>query len=139
MKTEIKVTALSHGDLVCLLSTALYGSAWFDAEYNKEIYNNLENKNGDCFEDKLADMLLAGHKITIIDYDAEGEKYSNKFVRFVGRCESAEYEVGLQDFLNVASTADGYQLINEVLDGDGDFYTADAFLQQVVFDEVIYG
>lgn len=139
MKTEIKVLSFTHDELVNLLSTALYGSSWFYAEYDRTIYNTLKKTNGDCFEDKLADMLLAGHKITIVDMDAEGEMYSNKCVRIDEEDESAVYEVKLEDILQTASTKDGYQLVMDVLSGDGDYWTADAFLQRVVFGEEIYG
>ena len=94
MKTTIKVTEFEHEELVDLLSTALCGSSWFEADYDSKIYETLKVKNGECFEDKLADMLLAGHKITIIDHEADGEKYSKKFVRFEGEYESAVYAQG---------------------------------------------
>lgn len=139
MKTEIKVVSLNHDELVDLLSTALDGSSWFDASYDRKIYDTLTNTKGKCFEDKLADMLLAGHKITIVDMEAEGVSYSNKCVGFEKETESAIYEVKLDDFLKIASTTTGYKLINEVLSGEGDYWTADSFLQQVVFGEEIYG
>lgn len=151
MKTEIKVTELSHENLVDLLSTALYDSNWFRASYDRDIYESLENKQGECFEDKLADMLLAGKKITITDFEADGESYSKKFVRFEGKYQDAVYEVDIKDFLKVASTKTGYKLLREVIGynkedgdeydepGDGDYYTADAFLQRVVFGEEVYG
>ena len=139
MKTEIKVTNIEHDELVDLLSTALYGSTWFDASYDKKLYESLPKKTGECLEDKLADMLLNGHKISIIDLDAAGESYSKNFVRFEGRYQNAVYEVKLDDFLKVASTHKGFGLLEEVLSGKGDFYTADAFLQRVVFGEEIYG
>ena len=139
MKTEIKVTELEHEDFVDLLSTALYGSTWFDASYDKDIYEKLEKTNGECFEDKLADMLINGHKITITDLEAEGESYSKKVVKFEGRYQNAVYEVELNDFLNVASTKKGFRLLEDVLSGEGDYYTADAFLQRVVFGSEIYG
>lgn len=137
MKTEIKVTELNHEELVDLLSTALYGSNWFAASYDSKVYKSLTETEGDCFEDALADMLLAGHKIKITDYYAEGESYSKRCVGFDG--EDAEYEVTLKDFLRTASTKSGFKLVEEVLDGDGDFWTADAFLQRVVFGKEIYG
>lgn len=137
MKTEIKVTELTHEELVDLLSTALYGSNWFEASYDSKVYKSLTETEGDCFEDALADMLLAGHKIKITDYYAEGESYSKRCVGFDG--EDAEYEVTLKDFLRTASTKSGFKLVEEVLDGDGDFWTADAFLQRVVFGKEIYG
>jgi hypothetical protein len=139
METKIKVTAMTHDELVNLLSTALYDSQWFTASYDRKIYESLACVTGECFEDKLADMLLAGHKITITDIEADGEKYSDKFVRFEGRYDDAVYEVALKDFLKVASTKKGYELICDVLSGEGDYYTADNFLQRVVFGEEIYG
>lgn len=139
MKTEIKVTSLEHEELVDLLSTALYGSSWFYASYNKNIYDTLKDTHGDCLEDKLADMLLYGHKITIVDTEAEGDSHSDKFVRFEGKYQNAVYEVELKDFLKVASTKKGFKLLEEVLSGEGDYYTADAFLQRVVFGEEVYG
>ena len=139
MKTEIKVTGIEHEELVNILSTALFGRSWFDAGYDRSVYESLAEKNGDCFEDILADMLLAGHKITITDYEAEGESYSNKCVGINENDESADYEIDIEDFLKVASTEEGYRLIQEVLSGDGDYYTADAFLQRVVFGEEVYG
>ena len=137
MKTKITVTELEHEELVDLLSTALYGSSWFGADYDSNIHKSLKNKEGECFEDALADMLLAGHKITITDYYAEGESYSKKCVGFDG--ENAMYEITLKDFLKTASTKRGYKLVEDVLSGDGDFWTADAFLQRVVFGQEVYG
>ena len=138
MKTKITVTEINHEELVDLLSTALYDSSWFGASYDKDTYKKLENTTGECFEDKLADMLLAGHQITIIDYEADGESYSSKCTKITADGD-AVYKVGLEDFLKVASTKKGFQLLNEVLDGTGDYWTADAFLQRVVFGEEIYG
>lgn len=137
MKTKITVTEFEHEDLVDLLSTALYNSPWFGASYDGKVYKTIKETHGDCFEDILADMLLAGHKITITDYEAEGESYSKKCVGFDGG--EANYEVCLKDFLKTASTKRGYKLVEDVLSGDGDFWTADAFLQRVVFGQEIYG
>lgn len=139
MKAKILVTELSHEELTDLLSTSLYGSSWFEARYDKEVYKSLNNKNGDCFEDKLADMLLAGHKITIVDTMAEGESYSNKFVGFGLDGDCVKYEIGLNDILKTASSKTGYELLKDVLSGEGDYFTADAFLQRVVFGKEIYG
>ena len=138
MKTKITVTEINHEELVDLLSTALEGSSWFGASYNSDIYKKLENTTGECFEDKLADMLLSGHQISIIDYEAEGESYYSKCTKITADGD-AVYKVGLADFLKVASTKTGFKLLNEVLDGTGDYWTADAFLQRVVFGEEVYG
>ena len=140
METKIKVTKLTHSDLVDILSTALYGNRIFAASYNRDIYESIEDKQGECFEDHLADMLLAGHKITIVDKDADGSKHSKKnFVRFEGEYQNAVYEVGLKDFLKAASTPEGYRMVEDMLEGFGDAITGDCFLQRVVFGEEIYG
>ena len=138
MKTKITVTEINHEELVDLLSTALEGSSWFAASYDKTLYESIQETHGYCFEDKLADMLLSGHKITITDYEADGESYSSKCTRITADGD-AVYKVGLEDFLKVASTKTGFKLLGEVLDGTGDYWTADAFLQRVVFGEEIYG
>ena len=138
MKTKITVTEINHEELVDLLSTALYDSSWCGASYDKTLYESIQETHGYCLEDKLADMLLAGHQITITDYEAEGESYSSKCTKITADGD-AVYKVGLEDFLKVASTKTGFQLLSEVLDGTGDYYTADAFLQRVVFGEEIYG
>lgn len=138
MKTKITVTEINHEELVDLLSTALEGSSWFAASYDKTLYESIQETHGYCFEDKLADMLISGHKITITDYEADGESYSSKCTRITADGD-AVYKVGLEDFLKVASTKTGFKLLNEVLDGTGDYWTADAFLQRVVFGEEIYG
>ena len=138
MKTKITVTSIDHDELVDLLSTALEGSNWFGASYDSDTYKKLENTTGECFEDKLADMLIAGHQITITDYEADGESYSSKCTKITADGD-AVYKVGLDDFLKVASTKKGFQLLSDVLDGTGDYWTADAFLQRVVFGEEIYG
>ena len=138
MKTKITVTAMEHDELVDLLSTALEGSSWFGASYDKILYESIQETHGYCLEDKLADMLLSGHQITIIDYEADGESYSSKCTKITADGD-AVYKVGLDDFLKVASTKKGFQLLSDVLDGTGDYWTADAFLQRVVFGEEIYG
>lgn len=138
MKTKITVTEINHEELVDLLSTALYDSSWFGASYDSDTYKKLENTTGECFEDKLADMLIAGNQITITDYEADGESYSSKCTKITADGD-AVYKVGLDDFLKVASTKRGFQLLSDVLDGTGDYWTADAFLQRVVFGEEIYG
>lgn len=138
MKTKITVTAMEHDELVDLLSTALEGSSWFGATYDRDLYESIQETHGYCLEDKLADMLLSGHQITITDYEADGESYSSKCTKITADGD-AVYKVGLDDFLKVASTKKGFQLLSDVLDGTGDYYTADAFLQRVVFGEEIYG
>ena len=140
MKTEIKVTEMEHGELVDLLSTALYGNDTFAATYDRSIYGSLENTTGDCFEDKMADMLLAGHEITIVDLWAEGYIHAKKkFVRFDGVYQNAVYKVGIKDFLKAASTPRGYELVKDILDGSGDAITGFMFIQIVVFGEEVYG
>jgi len=139
MKAEIKVTELDHEDLVNLLSTALYGNNTFAATYDMRIYESLKNTIGDCFEDKMADMLLAGHKITITDLWADGEIQSKKkFVRFEGVYQNAVYKVGIKDFLKAASTPRGYELVKDILEGYGDAIDGHAFIQLVVFGEEVY-
>lgn len=139
MKTEIKVTAFEHEELVDILSTALYGCEWTTTDYDWKAWNKLPNKTENiCFEDKLADCLLAGLPIYITDLEAEGERYGNVCESIINE-DITEYIVTLDRILETASTPEGYELVKEILDGNGDYYTANNFLQLVMFDEIIYG
>ncbi|MDD6104183.1 MAG: hypothetical protein PUB73_06205 [Bacteroidales bacterium] len=135
-----KITELSHNDLVNILSTALYGCDYLSASYDHDFYNNLNDsqKQGNCFEDALADVLLNGGAITIIDYYAEGDVNGKK-----GKLiddDNAEYTLTLQDFLDGCSTREGHRYAVELLvEEDGDYYTANNLLQIIMFGEVIYG
>ena len=42
MKSQVTITEFEHDELVNLLSTALYGSTWFGAGYDKDKYNAIE-------------------------------------------------------------------------------------------------
>lgn len=144
MKARITVTELSHEDLVDIFSTALYGSDYLAADYNKETWAKIpeDKKEGDCYEDHLADMLLNGHYLAVTDYYAEGEihkKRKHPMPTILDEGENAIYCLALQDLLWACSTPRGYELVTRILDGEGDYYTADELLQIALFGESIYG
>ena len=69
IKNNVEIIDITHDDLVNLFSTALYGSSYLSAEYNKDFYNSIpaDKKKGDCYEDHIADVLLNGGEIYIYD------------------------------------------------------------------------
>ena len=72
MKTKTIISDINFEDLVDLFSTALYGSHKFGAYYNKSDYEKCPDKNdGDCYEDKLARILLNGGTVVVFDLYAE--------------------------------------------------------------------
>lgn len=152
MKTTIKVTELSHEDLVDFLSTALYGCDYLRVHYDRKFYDSLpeEKKSGNCFEDYLADVLLGGGYIELTDIESDGELYKVRGVPCkVIKEESpynpnesyevSQYKVNLKAILRACSTERGYQLITETLSGEGDYFTANNLLQIVMFGEEVYG
>lgn len=127
-----KITELTHHELGDILSF-VNDEGHFGLDYSKEIWAQLSNKTEDpCFEDKLADMLLAGKSITIIDYDADGAVYAD------GKLDEDEngiYTLRIEDFLEWGDP----HLAYEILEGDGDAWTAYEFIQKVMFHgEIIY-
>lgn len=54
MKQNIEIVSVSKDDLVNLLSTALYGSSYLSADYDKIFYYQIpdDKKSGNCFEEK---------------------------------------------------------------------------------------
>lgn len=73
MKTEVKITDLTKSDLSDLFSTAFYGSSYLSADYEESITFD----DDDCYEDKLADILLNGGTIQVTDTYADGCHYGD--------------------------------------------------------------
>lgn len=152
MKTRITVTELSHEDLVDILSTALYGCDYLRASYNRKTWENIpaEKKEGDCFEDHLADMLLSGHAIELTDIESDGELHKVRGVPCRVRKEQSMYNpnesyevsvymLNLKAILRACSSPRGYKLVTETLSGEGDYFTANNLLQIALFGEGVYG
>lgn len=149
MKVEYKITELDHENLVDFLSTATYGDNTFEIFIPEEFKELRDQGEGDCWEDKLANVLLAGGKLDIVDRDDDEithdevatfhhlEKYTDGFENFV---YYPAYRIGLEDIIKAAQTDEGYRYAKELwIDEMGDFYTAWNLLQLVIFGEVVYG
>lgn len=130
---KAKITELTHQELGDILSF-VNAEGYFALDYDREAWSQLPCKTEDpCFEDKLADMLLAGESITITDCDAEGDVYADGKL---DEDENGVYTLRLDDFLEWGDP----HLAYEILEGDGDAWTAHMFIQKVMFHgEVIYG
>ena len=99
-----------------------------------------DKREGDCFEDFLADMILNGKSIQVTDYLAEGEvygdlpshpaEYDDEFI---------VYDVTLEDILQGLSSGVNFQMMQEIQSGEGDMFTAYGLMQRIVFGEEIYG
>lgn len=148
MEIKVKIEKLTHEDLVNLLSTTLYGSPVFWGRLLDE-YKPFENRGeGDCFEDKMANVLLNGGRIAIVDMESEGEIYKNKGVlAFINESNDAQYHFDLKAVKNGLKRALESKEIylrraafNFLVD-DGTFDAADAenLMQMIIFGEVIYG
>lgn len=154
MKTRTIIEELSQEDLVDLLCTATYGSNWLECyAHDKEGVDITEQ---DCLEDEWAKCLLAGKQIACIDHYAEGEIYGDKKNAVVSEDgdESVCYLITLDDILEgLAKCADGttadsnddkaYLLtcFNTFKENDGgmDLPQAEALMQVIMFNELIYG
>lgn len=142
MTFNVQVTGVTHEELVNLFSTAFYGNENMGAHYDKNELNQIpENKReGDCFEDFLADMILNGKSIQVTDYLAEGEvyehlpshpaEYDDEFII---------YDVTLEDILQGLSSEVNFQMMQEIQSGEGDMFTAYGLMQRIIFTEEIYG
>lgn len=144
MKTRITVTELSHEDLVDILSTALYGCDYLGISYNRQAWCQIpeDKKEGDCYEDHMADMLLNGHWLAATDVYAEGQIYGKRKHPMPATKDeegNVTYCLTLTDILWACSSPMGYKLVTEVLSGEGDYFTANNLIQIAIFGEIIYG
>ena len=159
LKNNVEIIDITHEDLVNLFSTALYGSSYLSAEYDKEFYNSIPSnkREGDCLEDKIADVLLNGGEIYIYDAYSEGEVYSDNGELIKEEYDGekyAQYTLTLTDIIEgLQRAANGTyktndddkfirQCFNEFADLDCcdlDLTDADALMQIITFNELIYG
>lgn len=159
LKNNVEIIDITHEDLVNLFSTSLYGSSYLSAEYDKDFYNSIpkDKKEGDCFEDHIADVLLNGGEIYIYDAYSEGEVYSKNgelIKEEYGGEEYAQYTLTLTDIIEgLQRAANGTyktkndtkfirQCFNEFAEDDCyylDLTDADALMQVITFNELIYG
>lgn len=145
MKVQIKIKEITHEDLVNLFSTGLYGSTFLGADYpNLDIY-----EEGECFEDKLAKALLAGHTIEINDMYAEDKDdcYGELPHYWDGSYGCMRYTITLKDVakgIEKALANGGYdaKCAQHLVDDDAynlDLPEAENLLQIIVFGEAVYG
>lgn len=139
---NINVTGVNHEELVNLFSTAFHGNNYMGAYYDKDELNQIpkDKREGDCYEDFLADLLLNGKSIHIIDYEAGGEAYGALPHRFDEYDpENVIYDVTLENILKGLSNEVNFQMMNEIQEGSGDMYTGWSLIQRIIFGEEIYG
>lgn len=164
MKTKTIITEITKEDLVNLFSTALYGSHYWGADYDKHEYNKIPNpKDCECYEEKLAKMLLNGKPITIYDMYAEDEEdfHGSLHHEWDEDNGTMDYKVTLKDIeKGLQKCLDGTFKVNSGFDeeipymrkcvtdliniidsesGDLDLPQAENILQVIVFGQIIYG
>lgn len=155
------VTDINHEDLVNLFSTALTGSDMLGCDYDKDFWGLIdpEKRQGDCFEDRIADTLLNGGTVYMYDYYAEGELYGGKGELIEDSEESdgdGMYAITLKDVIEgLQRAADGsfkwddeYEkaearenfdnYVDEGDYGNFDLDMAENLMQIIMFNEVVY-
>ncbi len=149
MKTKTTILEINHEDLVGFFSTALYCSSMFHAVYDSIEYRMLKDASeNDCFEDKLARLLLAGKTIEIVDkYAEDWDEYYGNLPHVWNEESGMVYTVSLDDIKRgIQSCLDGDLYISECArnlvhadEGNLDSQQAENILQVVLFGEMIYG
>lgn len=161
METKTIITNITKEDLVDLFSTAFYGSNIFGVDYDIYEFRKIPNPDDcECFEDKLAKMLLNGKTITIYDMYAEYEEdfHGSLWHQWDEDNGTMDYQVSLKDIeKGLQKCFDGTFKVNNGCDeeipymrkcvtnlinienGDLDLPQAENILQVVVFGQIIYG
>lgn len=161
MKTTIKVTELSHEELVNILSSATYSNELLQicvADNSEELADALRADaeiNTSCREDVWAEVLLHGGNIYIIDTesgakneeDAKKHAYKGK-AHDVGYIElngwwgpfgATYYEINIKDFLKGCSKPKAYEYLSILVDDDGDMWDGYNLIQLIAYGKEIYG
>lgn len=149
MNVSMMINEITHDDLVNLFSTGLYGSEYLQAFYDSPMYHALPDaSDDDCFEDKLARMLLNGKEIYLIDcYAEDKDDYYGKLPHEWDSERGMVYTITLKDVvkgLERACIDDGYdaKCFYDLCYDDAynlDLPKAENLLQIIMFGEAIYG
>lgn len=101
----------------------------FDLDFSRKKYdqakaNTPPSKYGKpCYEEVIMQLLREGGSITLVDVEGDGSETST---------------ITLQEVYDRISNVDARVLV-EAINEDGDADTADAILQTVFFNEIIFG
>ncbi len=137
MEVEVKLKSLAHEELSDILTTAFYGNTEMTMNYD-----GTPSIDRLCFEDRAAQVLLDGGTILVTDLESYGDSLEDAYgtlPKYIDEDEYITYKVTLKDILERASTPECLRMIQDILFGDGDMYTAWNLMQVIVFGEVIYG
>ena len=151
------IKSISHEELVNLIRTALYGSTYLSASYDKEFYASLPNnkKVGETFEDKLVDCLLNGGEIYLDDNDSKGEVYGKNRAEVIDKdgLKVTRYTLTLIDVIRGLERAlngeyEGYEMENQWVShcfsrfenncDDFNNEEADSLIQVILFHGIEY-
>lgn len=125
-KARNEVT-LNEGDLVNFLSTALTDSMWFGIDNSSPEFDD-EKYESDCFEGRLAKILLDGKPLKF--YDLEGTEEDDDWTLTLEKLDK-----GADKFFE-----DYDYLVRRIIkEGGMDLETADALLQCCVLGDIIFG
>lgn len=160
MKTKSIIQELTQEDLVDLLCTATYGSYWLECyAFDRE---GLDITDEDCLEDVWAKALLAGKQIECIDHYCEDELYGPHAVRIdedgwgvyrislqdiidgLNKCADGTFKVAASNYNNFGESEKRWlrECYDHFVDNESlemDQPEAEALMQVIMFDELIYG
>lgn len=163
VRTKTTIEELTHEDLVKLLFTATYLSPWLDCYIEKVVKMDITNliDPNDCREDVWAKALLAGRPIVCVDGYADSRVYGENEdkLKRIDDDGNVEYRITLKDIKKgLARCADGSynhpfskwdgeevawvsECFRNLLYDDGtlDLTKAEALMQVIIFNEIIYG
>lgn len=142
MNVTVKILGLTLDELSDIISTTFYGN-----EYMAIDYEGNPSTFHDCFEDKVAQVLLDGGTIlvtdqatTIIDDDQAqlNDGTYGDLPKYVDNDGYVTYKVTLEDILKGASSFECLEMIQSLLNGEGDMYTGWNLFQMIIFGDIVY-
>ena len=142
MKTKLQVTEITHDDLVNILS-GLNCENDFAIAYKRGYYKQIpaNEREGDCLEDKCADCLLHGFDICVTDVYAEGDVqgWGEQLEHDINEDGSVDYYFNLEQVKKGLECEDAQEYVQDLVNGNDDYWTCYNLIQFVLFGELIYG
>lgn len=133
MDVTVKILKLTLEELSDIISTAFYGNNYMAVDYegNPSTFH-------DCFEDNVAQVLLDGGTILVTDQAPLYRDTYGDLPKYVDNDGYITYKVTLEDILKGSSNSECFEMIQSLLNGEGDMYTGWNLFQIIVFGEIVY-
>lgn len=155
MKVEIKVTELTHEELAAIIEKGILEIDYFRVDYDHKFYDSIPDceKEGEDEKDRIADVLLHGGFLRVVDWMGDGHIHAADGVpakteplawwdadtnELTSDAQIAVYTLKLEPILRACSSENGFVALQDVVWYHEYWDSANNIIQKALFGTIRY-